>query len=68
MGRGKMKMNVGVSGQPAIVFGFVSVQVVQNDVNFPARMFSDGAVHEMQELDPPAAPVMAAPDQTGGHV
>jgi hypothetical protein len=37
-------------------------------VNFAAGMGGDGAVHEVQELDPPAAPVMAAPDQTRGHV
>ena len=58
MGRGEIKMDVGVPGQPAIVFGFVSVQVVQDDVNFAAGMCGDRAVHEVQELDPPAAPVM----------
>ena len=68
MGRGKMKMDIGVAGQPAIVFGFVRIQIVQDDVNFSARMFGDGAVHEVQELDPPAPPVMAAPNQAGGDV
>ena len=37
MGRGKMKMDVGMSGQPAIMFGFVSVQIVQDDVNSAAQ-------------------------------
>jgi hypothetical protein len=44
-----------VSGQPAIVFGLVSVQVVQDDVNFPTRMGGDGAVHEVQESAVPAS-------------
>jgi hypothetical protein len=61
-------MDIGVAGQPAIVFGFVRIQIVQDDVNFAARMFGDGAVHEVQELDPPAPPVMAAPNQAGGDV
>src|SRR5689334_23755637 len=68
MGRGEVKVAVGVSGQPAIVFGLVGVQVVQDDVNFPAGMLGDGAVHKVPELDPSAAPVMATPDQTGCDV
>jgi phosphotransferase system IIA component len=45
-----------VAGQPAIVFGFVRIQIVQDDVNFSARMFGDGAVHEVHpgHLNSPA--------------
>jgi len=61
-------VDVGVSGQPAIVFGLVGVQVVQDDMSLLAGIGGDGAVHEVQELDPSAAPVMATPDQAGSDV
>jgi hypothetical protein len=37
-------------------------------VDLAARMFGDDAVHEVQELDAPAAPVMAGFDQAGGDL
>jgi len=55
-------MDILVARQPTIVFGLMSVQVVQNDVNLAARMIDDDAIHEMQELDAPAPPVMAGFD------
>src|SRR5712671_2278902 len=61
-------MDVLVARQPAIVFGLMGVQVVQDDVHLPARVFGDDAVHEVQELEAPAAPVMAGFDQAGGHL
>jgi len=68
MGRSEVKVDVGVSGQPAIVFGLVGVQVVQDDMSLLAGIGGDGAVHEVQELDPSTAPVMATPDQAGSDV
>ncbi len=61
-------MDVLVAPQPTIVFGLMGVQVVQDDVDLPARMIDDDAVHEMPELDAPAAPVMAGVDQAGDHI
>jgi hypothetical protein len=55
VGRGEVKMDVFVAGQPAIVFGLVSIQVVKDDMNFPVGMVSDDAVHEVQEFDSPTA-------------
>ena len=68
VGRGEVKMDVLVTPQPTIVFGLMGVQVVQDDVNLPAWMIDDDAVHEMQELDAPAAPVMAGFDEAGDHI
>jgi hypothetical protein len=64
----KWKPDVLVAGEPAIVFRLVGVEVVQDDVNLTTQMLSDDAVHEVQELDAPAAPVVARFDQTGGHL
>ena len=61
-------MDVLVAGQPAIVFGLVSIQVVEDDMNFPVGMASDNSVHEVQEFDPPTALIMAGFDKTGGHL
>ena len=51
----KVQMHVGMTLEPAVVFGFVSIEIVQNDVNFlflAVGLYD--AVHEIQEL--PAAP------------
>ena len=48
-------MHVGMALEPAIVLGFVSIKIVENDVNFLFLAVGvDDAVHEIQEL--PAAP------------
>jgi hypothetical protein len=62
----KMKPDVLVAGEPAIAFRLVSVEIVQDHVNLAARMLGDDAVHEVQELDAPAAAVVAGFDQAGG--
>src|SRR5260370_41586626 len=63
----KMKMDIGMTLEPAIVLGLVGVEVIENDVNFffVAVRIND-AIHEVQEL--PAAPafVMAGLNQPSG--
>src|ERR1700759_3343002 len=59
MGRGKMEMDVLVPSQPAVVFGLVGIEIVQNHMDLAAGMFGNHAVHEIQELDAPAALIMA---------
>jgi hypothetical protein len=61
-------MDVLVARQPTIVFGLMGVQVVQDDVNLAARMIDDDAVHEIQELDAPAALIMTGLDQARGNI
>src|SRR5215831_319694 len=55
MGRRKMEMDVLVPRQPAVVFGLVGIEIVQNHMDLPAGMVGNQAVHEIQELDAPAA-------------
>ena len=62
-----MQMHVGMALEPAVVLGFVGIEIVENDVNF--LFLAVGvydAVHEIQEL--PASPtfVVASFNQTTG--
>jgi len=52
---GEVEVDSGMARQPVVVFGFVGVQVVQNDVYLLIGMEPDNLVHEVQELYPPAA-------------
>src|SRR5205823_13438757 len=49
MGRGKMEMDILVPSQPAVVFGLVGIEIVQNYMDLPAGLFGHQAVHEIQE-------------------
>jgi hypothetical protein len=53
-----MEMHIWMSGKPAVVLGLVRVQVVEDDMNLPLRMRGENAIHEIEELDAPAAAVM----------
>ena len=68
IGRGKMEMDVLVPRQPAVVFGLVGIEIVQNHMDLAAGMFGRQAVHEVQELDAPAALIMAGLDQASGNL
>src|ERR1700745_2989850 len=54
MVRVKMKMDVLVPRQPAVVFGLVGIEIVQNHMDLAADIFGHQTVHEIQELDTPA--------------
>ena len=54
--------------QPAIVLGLVRVEIVENDMQFAARMLGGDPVHEVNELDPAAALVLPAGDLATRHV
>ena len=56
-------MDVLLARPPAIVFGFMGVQIIQNDVQLAAGIAGDETVHEVQELDQPRVPVMTGFDQ-----
>jgi hypothetical protein len=47
VGRSEMKLDVLVVRQPAIVFGLMGVQIVQDDVQLAVRMLGDKTVHEV---------------------
>src|SRR5262249_34173846 len=68
MGRRKMEMDVLVPRQPAVVFGLVGIEIVQNHMDLAAGMIGNHAVHEIQELDPAAALIMTSLDQASGNL
>src|SRR5512139_1451267 len=65
MGRGVMEMNPGMPGQPPVMLGLVSVQVVEDHVNLPLRVVGDHLVHEIEKLSTPPSLVMPGLDLTG---
>ena len=50
VGRGVVEVDVGMAGQPAVVLGFMDVEVVQNDVELSIGIQGDNAVHEVAEV------------------
>lgn len=68
LGWREVEMDVRVALQPAVVPGFVSVEIVENDVDLATGMFGDDAVHEVEKFDPAAALVLAPADLACRHV
>ena len=68
MGRRKMEMDVLVPRQPAVVFRLVGIEIVQNHMDLTPALFGHQTVHEIQELDTPAALIMAGLDQASGDI
>ena len=68
MGGRVVKVNVGVCGQPPVPFRLVGAQVVQHYVELCVRIMSDDTVHEIQELPPTTAMVVANTDEPCGHI
>ena len=50
---GEVKVHVRMAHQPAVVLGFVSTEVVQDDMDLPTGVKSDNVVYEVQKLDAP---------------
>ena len=63
-----VKMHVLVASKPEIAIRLVGFQVIQDDVNLPPGTSLHNAVHEVQELDPPAAAIVARRDHPRGHL
>ena len=53
---------------PAVALGLVGVEVVEDDVDRALGVGGDHLVHEVEELDPPAALGAPGPDQAGGDL
>ncbi len=63
---GVVEMDVGVTLQPIIPLGFVSVKIVQHYVDLFPRTASYHFVHEIQKLSPSAAGGLEVRYQPGG--
>ena len=68
VGGNKVKMHLGMSFEPAVLFGLVSVEIVQDDVEFFVGVLGNQVIHEIQELTPTAPAIMSGMYQPGSHV
>src|ERR1700730_12481408 len=68
VGWSEMKMHIGVSSQPTILFWLVAEKIIQNHMNFLIAMSGQDSVHELEELPAPPAPVVAGLNFGGWHV
>ena len=63
-----MKVNMRVHVEPPITLGLVSVQVVEDDVNFSPGVLGNHFVHEIEKLAPPTPGVVPGGYLTGGNI
>lgn len=68
MGGCEVKMDVLAALEPAVVFGLVSVEIVEHDMQFAVRIGGHDAVHESQELDAAAALLVGGDDLSSRHL
>ena len=68
VGWSEMKMHIGVSSQPTILFWLVAGKIIQNLMNFLIAMSGQDSVHELEELPAPPAPVVAGLNLAAGNV
>ena len=61
-------MDVRMALEPAVIFGFMGAEVVENDMDLTARIFGGNLVHEVQELDPAPSLIVLAPHLAGSDV
>ena len=63
--RDEMEVHILVALEPAIVFGLVGIEVIQNDMDLPTGVFADDLVHEIQKLTPSPPWIVPGLDQAG---
>ena len=68
MGWSEMKMHIGVSSQPAILFWLVAGKIIQNHMDFLIEMSGQDSVHELEEFTATTAPVVAGLNLAAGNV
>ena len=68
VGWSEMKMHIGVSSQPAILFWLVAGKIIQNHMNFLIEMSGQYSVHEFEEFPATPAPVVAGLNLAAGNV
>ena len=68
VGWSEMKMHIGVSSQPTILFWLVAGKIIQNHMDFLIEMSGQYSVHELQEFPAPPAPVVAGLNLAAGNI
>ena len=66
--RDEMKMDLGMSFEPAILLGFMRIEIVQHNVNLLVRSFGHQLVHEIQKFASAPAPIVPCMHQPSGHL
>jgi hypothetical protein len=64
----RQAQDIGMAGEPALALGLVGREIVDDDVDLFAQSGGDDLVHEIEELDAPAAPAVAGRDLAGGNL
>ena len=68
MGRREVEMNVRMASQPAIMFGLVGAEVIQDDMNFFLGITGDDVIHEVEELAAPTPRIVPRLNQSRCHL
>src|SRR5262249_48380088 len=63
-----MKMDSGMGFEPAILLGFMRIEIVQHYMNLFVRIFGHQLVHEIQKFASAPAPIMSCMHQPGSHL
>jgi len=66
--RDEMKMDLRMGFEPAILLGFMRIEIVQHNVNLFVRIFGYQLVHEIQKFASAPAPIMPCMHQPSGHL
>ena len=61
-------MHLRMQLEPGVPFGLVSVEIIENHVDFPARVLGHGPVHEIEKLASPPPRVVSCFHLAGDHV
>ena len=64
----EVEVHVRMALEPAVVLGLVGIEVVENDMDDGVWMAGDDIVHEVEELDAPAARPVRGSHLAGGHL
>ena len=68
VGWSEMKMDVGMSSQPTILFWLVAGKIIQNHMNFLIAMSGQDSVHELEKFPATSAPVVTGLNLAAGNV
>ena len=68
VGWSEMKMHIGMSSQPTILFGLVAGEIIQNHMNFLIEMSGQYSVHNLEEFPATPTPVVSGQNLAAGYV
>ena len=66
--RREVEMNLRMALQPAVILGFVGVEVIQHHVDLAVGVGGHQLVHEIQKFPPPAAAIVSRPHLASRHI